>query len=371
MQFSPDNAIIVLVLANPTTYKYRVFLGENNKFLLFLEVGLNFLEFREKEGDDLDTNVLDAMFFSQLRLQPAPRGMQKKEGQGFTMIPAAESGEGYFWTYPVNRACSIHVYQMSFRENVHYRYHHPASLTISLSSASVAAPVANVEQAGGNYLVGYFMPDGYHEYTIPKQADMYNIGISLLPEFYEKQLPAFCGQDFSMLPAMAAALDGKAEVPQLEAILRQIAAYTPRGGTSELYYESKIMELLAVLMEWHTLKNNTPTVRCVADSDREAIHRLVHFLQQHYCDHMELQQLSKMCCMSKSKLSYLFRLLYGCTISEFIQNQRIEYAKDLLCNSNYRMSEIARMVGYEQQSSFSGAFKQRTGITPNEFRRKN
>ena len=319
----------------------------------------------------MNTNVLDAAFFSQLRLQPAPRSMQKKDGQGFTMLPAPEIGEGFFWTYPVNHTCSIHVYQLRFSEDVHYRYHHPTSLTISLSSASVAAPVSTIKKGSENQLVGYFMPDGYHEYTIPKQADMYNIGISLLPEFYEKQLPAFCGQDFSRLPSLAGILDGTVSIPQIETILHQIASYIPKVGTSEIYYQAKIMELLATLIEWHTLTTNTPTVHSIADVDREAIHRLAHFLQQHFYDHMELPQLSQMCCMSKSKLSYLFRLLYGCTISEFVQEQRIEYAKDLLLNSNYRLNEISKMVGYEQQSSFSSIFKQKVGVTPNEFRRKN
>ena len=35
-----------------------------------------------------------------------------------------------------------------------------------------------------------------------------------------------------------------------------------------------------------------------------------------------------------------------------------------------KISEIATLVGYERQSSFSAAFHQRTGITPNEFRRQ-
>ena len=49
---------------------------------------------------------------------------------------------------------------------------------------------------------------------------------------------------------------------------------------------------------------------------------------------------------------------------------RIDRAKELLADREKKISEIAALVGYERQSSFSAAFHQKTGITPNEFRRQ-
>ena len=58
------------------------------------------------------------------------------------------------------------------------------------------------------------------------------------------------------------------------------------------------------------------------------------------------------------------------TIYEFILTCRIDRAKELLSDHEKKISEIAALVGYERQSSFSAAFHQKTGITPNEFRRQ-
>ena len=58
------------------------------------------------------------------------------------------------------------------------------------------------------------------------------------------------------------------------------------------------------------------------------------------------------------------------TIYEFILACRIDRAKELLADREKKLSEIAALVGYERQSSFSAAFHQKTGITPNEFRRQ-
>ena len=74
--------------------------------------------------------------------------------------------------------------------------------------------------------------------------------------------------------------------------------------------------------------------------------------------------------MCKSKLTYLFRMLYGTTIYEYILTCRIDRAKELLADRGKKISEIAALVGYERQSSFSAAFHQKTGVTPNEFRRQ-
>ena len=97
---------------------------------------------------------------------------------------------------------------------------------------------------------------------------------------------------------------------------------------------------------------------------------LKHFLLQNYSTKVDLQRLAQMCYMSKSKLTYLFRMLYGTTMYEFILACRIDRAKELLADREKKLSEIAVLVGYERQSSFSAAFHQKTGITPNEFRRQ-
>ena len=307
-------------------------------------------------------------FFNQIGLVPTS-DHSVKNGCGFTMVPEPELGEGYLWTYPVNPFCSITIYHLKYYKDMHYCYHHQALLVISCSSAPVAEAVSPVSNTKLEQLLGYYLPDGEHEYTIPAKASLDSIGITFLPEFYEKRLFSIYERDFSDLPQITSLLDGNTEIPSVSLVFHQIASYKPTVGTSELYYEAKILELIAGLIEWHTLTAKISRVRSIADSDIEAMHRLIHFLQQHYCDCLDVQSLAKMCLMSKSKLSSLFRAVYGRSIIEFVQSLRIERAKELLANSTYRIGEISRMVGYEQQSSFSGVFKEKTGITPNNYRK--
>lgn len=307
-------------------------------------------------------------FFTQIGLSPT-FSTDNKNGCGFTLKPNPAIGEGYLWTYPVNPFCSITIYNLKYYKDIDYCYHHPSMLTLSCSSPFIAKAVSANSNNNSEQLLGYFLPAGEHSYTISKNIPINSVSITMLPEFYNKRLTDIYERDFSDLPDIISLLDGTIEIPDISLAFHQISSYKPTMGISELYYEAKILEIITSLLEWHNLIYKNKSIKSIASSDLEAMHRLVHFLQQHYCDNIDVQSLAKMCLMSKSKLSSLFRSVYGTTIIEFVQTLRIEHAKELLANSTYRIGEISSMVGYEQQSSFSGLFKEKTGVTPNVYRK--
>lgn len=306
----------------------------------------------------------------QLGLKPAKKGLEEKNGVGFTFVPEPGVGEGYLWTYPINAACSLTIYDVVFHQDMSFHYHHPAALTVAVSSPSSAEPALTKPCTNTENLVGYFLEEGAFGHTIPKNTPVRSIGIGLMPEFYEQQLPALMGQETTQVKKAACALDGTVSLPEVESILHQMAAYLPQAGSAGLRYEAKVFDLLAALLEWNDLTLSAPTAASISAKDQEAMQSLKHFLLQNYSTKVDLQRLAQMCYMSKSKLTYLFRMLYGTTIYEFILACRIDRAKELLADREKKLSEIATLVGYERQSSFSAAFHQKTGITPNEFRRQ-
>ena len=57
--------------------------------------------------------------------------------------------------------------------------------------------------------------------------------------------------------------------------------------------------------------------------------------------------------------------------SEYMRNVKINHACYLLQNTDSSISSIAAQCGYTTHSSFNRAFKQITGITPQEYRSRN
>ena len=61
----------------------------------------------------------------------------------------------------------------------------------------------------------------------------------------------------------------------------------------------------------------------------------------------------------------------GCHFSVYIKNKRLAYAKNLLKNTNVKVSDIAAKVGYSDAKYFSQLFKKELGCLPVEYRRQN
>jgi len=69
-------------------------------------------------------------------------------------------------------------------------------------------------------------------------------------------------------------------------------------------------------------------------------------------------------------LTRIFKKQTGFSISDYLQQQRIEYAKKLLIETNSPVSEVALSAGYSNFSYFSTIFKKMTKLNPMEYRKK-
>lgn len=75
--------------------------------------------------------------------------------------------------------------------------------------------------------------------------------------------------------------------------------------------------------------------------------------------------------MNPSSFSRLFRQEMGCSFSEYVTQVRMNEAKKLLIESNMKIHEIAKKVGYVSSSHFVQIFGEFTGMTPGRFRETN
>ncbi|MBD0382763.1 response regulator transcription factor [Paenibacillus sedimenti] len=69
-------------------------------------------------------------------------------------------------------------------------------------------------------------------------------------------------------------------------------------------------------------------------------------------------------------LTRVFKKETGISISDYLQQQRIQYAKELLAGSDLPVIEVALSAGYSNLSYFSTIFKKAECMTPNEYRKQ-
>lgn len=79
------------------------------------------------------------------------------------------------------------------------------------------------------------------------------------------------------------------------------------------------------------------------------------------------QDYAKMCYLSESRFSHVFKEVTGTTPNKFIEQKRIDAAKELLVSTNSSVSDIALLVGYEDAYYFSRVFKKNVGISPQHY----
>lgn len=72
--------------------------------------------------------------------------------------------------------------------------------------------------------------------------------------------------------------------------------------------------------------------------------------------------------LSANYLSDMLRVQTGQTTQQHIQNRLVEKAKELLSTTEMSVSEIAYQLGFEHPQSFHRLFKNRTSVSPLEFR---
>lgn len=98
--------------------------------------------------------------------------------------------------------------------------------------------------------------------------------------------------------------------------------------------------------------------------------QVIQYIDRHYNEKITLEQLAKRTHISKSYLTRRFRQFTGETIVNYINKLRIQYAREMLVNSEKNITEIAWAVGFDSPKYFHRVFKKETGESPAAFRRR-
>ncbi|WP_313949281.1 helix-turn-helix transcriptional regulator [Leptolyngbya sp. FACHB-261] len=83
---------------------------------------------------------------------------------------------------------------------------------------------------------------------------------------------------------------------------------------------------------------------------------------------MKLADLAALLGMSQFHFSHLFKQSIGTAPYQYLLQQRVERAKQLLKQTDQSIMEIAFLCGFNSHSHLSKQFRQLTGITPTAYR---
>lgn len=143
------------------------------------------------------------------------------------------------------------------------------------------------------------------------------------------------------------------------------------GSLLRHWMSAKFDELLCIGLQ--ILKNS----RNLTDTDPidmdlpygEKIRRARSILSMEYASPPALPKLAQQLGISETRLKSGFKTMTGTTVLQFCINKRLDAARLLLKENRHSIAEIGSIVGYEDHSAFSRAFRRYSGYSPKEWSR--
>ncbi len=100
------------------------------------------------------------------------------------------------------------------------------------------------------------------------------------------------------------------------------------------------------------------------------IQKVITQIESDIASDLSLNNLSKIFDVNPSYLSSLFKKETGSTLTEYVNKQRIERAKELLVSTSIQIQNIAQRCGMLDVNYFTKTFKKYTDLTPKKYREK-
>jgi len=165
------------------------------------------------------------------------------------------------------------------------------------------------------------------------------------------------------------------EVDQIEAIGLGADAYTTKPFSPKLLKATvaNLIKNRRKLQERFTQELIlTPKEIAVTNAEEEFLNRLQEVLETNLTQpDFTTAKFSEVMLMNRMQLHRKLKALTGLSSSEFIKNQRLKIAAQLITSKDLHISEVAYSTGFNDPSYFAKCFKQEYGVTPKEFAQKN
>jgi len=140
--------------------------------------------------------------------------------------------------------------------------------------------------------------------------------------------------------------------------------YNTLLSTDEIILHSLILELI------HTMINDSKKQALkeqVNTTNYDTIRSITEYIKNNLTGDLSLSFLASLAGFSPTYFHKLFKSSTGKTVRDYVEEQRIKKAINLIIETNRTITEIAYECGFSSQSYFNYAFKRRTNMTPKEY----
>lgn len=142
-----------------------------------------------------------------------------------------------------------------------------------------------------------------------------------------------------------------------ENIRKMVSLYLPTKLNTLFYSKEKCILLLnQILYELLTAS--------ILNCQNEHVMKILNYIEEHITETLTLTTLSTYANLSKEYTSYIFKKETGKTLTAYVNERKLLFAKDLITNEKMSLKDTANYLGYENYNYFSTLFKKYMDTTP-------
>lgn len=152
---------------------------------------------------------------------------------------------------------------------------------------------------------------------------------------------------------------------RIRMLLNELVNIQLKGLSRQFFIEGKVLEIMGLLLE--TVSQSKPQHH-ISHSDLEKIRQCEELLREQYSQPHSLLELARKVGLNDFKLKQGFKATYGKPVFKYLQEYRMERAREELEKNMHSVSEVAENIGYSSLGSFSNAFMNQFGVRPTELK---
>jgi len=192
------------------------------------------------------------------------------------------------------------------------------------------------------------------------EGDFIILGIE--PNFFTRAVDDSASEQIELLPHFATP---DPLIYQIGLALKNVLA--TGGVSSRLYAETMVNALSVHLMQHYS--NRKPILhKYIGGLSKYKLNLIIEYIQANLDQDLGLTELATLVQMSPHYFSHLFKQSTGISPHQYVISCRVERAKELLLKGGIAIADIAKQVGFANQSHLNLHFKRRFGVTPAQIR---
>ena len=196
-----------------------------------------------------------------------------------------------------------------------------------------------------------------HSFTVKKRIHFYSL--LLFPSFFDDVR----GADLSLESLV------HSDAFVRECFTNMYREYTEKNKLSDMMLKSHAYALVAYLGRHFASADITPSSGDKLNLDR--LYRVLEYIEEGYNERITTKELAASCYLSEEHFCRFFKRAVGKTVTEYINQYRVEKASVLLINTEESIGRVGVSVGFDDVNYFSRIFKRIKGCTPRDFRLQN